>query len=147
TRGRAPAPASPEPRRPSRRGGRRTPRVAPGARAAPAGPTPGPARPRSRPQPNGSPYACRVRTALVIAVPEAEPVVGRLRSLYNDAAPTGIPAHVTLLFPFGDRDDGLAELFARFEPFDFALTETRRWPDVLWLTPEPAEPFIQLTTA
>jgi len=88
-----------------------------------------------------------VRTALVIAVPEAEPVVGRLRSLYDDADGTGIPAHVTLLFPFGDRDDGLADLFAQFEPFEFALTETRRWPDVLWLTPEPAQPFIRLTLA
>jgi len=88
-----------------------------------------------------------VRTALVIAVPEAEPVVGRLRSLYDDADRTGVPAHVTLLFPFGDRDDGLADLFAQFEPFDFSLTELRRWPDVLWLTPEPAERFGELTDA
>jgi 2'-5' RNA ligase len=83
----------------------------------------------------------------VIAVPEAEPVLGRLRSLYDDADTTGVPAHITLLFPFGDRDDGLADLFAQFEPFDFSLTETRRWPDVLWLTPEPPEPFILLTLA
>jgi len=83
----------------------------------------------------------------VIAVPEAEPVVGRLRSLYDEADTTGVPAHVTLLFPFGDFDEGLGDLFAQFEPFDFALTETRRWPDVLWLTPEPAEPFVRLTEA
>ena len=83
----------------------------------------------------------------MIAVPEAEPAVGRLRSLCDHADSTGVPAHVTLLFPFGDRDDGLAELFAQFEPFDFALTELRRWPDVLWVTPEPAEPFVELTNA
>jgi len=88
-----------------------------------------------------------VRTALVIVVPEAEPVVGALRSRYDDADETGIPAHVTLLSPFGDRDDGLAELFARFAPFEFALTEVRRWPDVVWLAPEPADPFVELTRA
>ena len=88
-----------------------------------------------------------MHTALVITVPEAEPLVGPLRSRYDDADKTGIPAHVTLLFPFGDRDDGLADLFAQFEPFDFALTEMRRWPDVVWLTPEPAEPFVALTRA
>ena len=53
-----------------------------------------------------------MRTALVIAVPEAEPVVGRLRSLYDEADTTGVPAHVTLLFPFGDFDEGLGDLFA-----------------------------------
>jgi 2'-5' RNA ligase len=88
-----------------------------------------------------------VRTALVIVVPEAEPLVGALRSRYDAAEETGIPAHVTLLFPFGDRDDGLTELFAQFAPFEFALTEVRRWPEVLWLAPEPAAPFIELTRA
>jgi len=89
----------------------------------------------------------RVRTALVILVPEAEPLVGSLRSRYDLVDKTGIPAHVTILFPFGDREDGLEELFGRFDPFDFALTDVRRWPGVIWLAPEPAEPFIALTTA
>jgi 2'-5' RNA ligase len=88
-----------------------------------------------------------VRTALVIAVPEAEPLVGTFRKRYDDAEATGIPAHITLLVPFGDGDEGLADLVARFEPFDFALTDVRRWPDVLWLAPDPAEPFVELTQA
>lgn len=88
-----------------------------------------------------------MRTALVIAVPEAEAAVGPLRERYDAARETGIPAHITLLSPFGDRDDGLAELFAGFEPFDFALTEVRHWPDVLYLAPKPAEPFVALTRA
>jgi len=88
-----------------------------------------------------------VRTALVITVPEAEPLVGPARSRYDLADRTGIPAHITILFPFGDRDDGLDELFARFPPFDFALTHVRRWPTVLWLAPEPSEPFVGLTNA
>jgi 2'-5' RNA ligase len=88
-----------------------------------------------------------VQTALVISVPEAEPLVGPFRALYDRAEEMGIPAHVTLLYPFGDRDDGLAELFASFASFEFALTEVRRWPDVLWLAPEPAERFAELTQA
>jgi hypothetical protein len=88
-----------------------------------------------------------VRTALVILVPEAEPVVGELRRRYDGADETGVAAHVTLLAPFGDRDDGLAELFGAFPPFDFALTEVRHWPSVLWLAPEPVEPFADLIRA
>jgi 2'-5' RNA ligase len=88
-----------------------------------------------------------VRTALVIVVPEAEPLVAKLRAQYDNADETGIPAHITLLFPFGDREDGLAELFDAYPPFEFALTEVRRWPDVLWLAPEPEEPFVELTRA
>jgi hypothetical protein len=87
-----------------------------------------------------------MRTALLIPVPEAEPVVGDLRRRY-DAAENGVPAHVTILAPFGDTDEGLAELFAAFEPFDFALARLERWPGVLWLAPEPAEPFSALTRA
>ena len=34
-----------------------------------------------------------------------------------------------------------------FEPFDFALTRVERWPTVLWLAPEPAERFVELTRA
>lgn len=83
----------------------------------------------------------------MIAVPEAEPHVGALRARYDDAAVNGVPAHVTLLFPFGDLDDGLEELFARFEPFDFALTRVERWPGALWLAPEPAARFSELTRA
>jgi hypothetical protein len=88
-----------------------------------------------------------MRTALLIPVPEAEPVIGALRSRYDDADVNGIPAHVTVLFPFGDREDGLQELFARFEPFDFTLARVERWPTVLWLAPEPAERFVELTRA
>jgi 2'-5' RNA ligase len=88
-----------------------------------------------------------MRTALLIPVPEAEPHVEAFRARYDAAEENGIPAHVTILFPFGDRDDGLEELFARFEPFDFTLARVERWPTVLWLAPEPAERFLELTRA
>jgi hypothetical protein len=88
-----------------------------------------------------------VRTALLIPVPEAEDLVGDLRSRYDRADETGIPAHVTVLAPFGDTEDGLDELFAAFDPFDFQLARVERWPGVLWLAPEPAGRFVALTRA
>ena len=39
------------------------------------------------------------RSALIVAVPEVEPLVGDWRSRYDNAT-LGVPAHVTLLFPF-----------------------------------------------
>ncbi len=89
-----------------------------------------------------------MRTALVIVVPEAEPAIGRLRKRYDPAGAMGVPAHVTLLFPFGDEADGLQELFAGAAPFDFKLVGAASFSDsTLYLVPEPAEPFVALVEA
>jgi len=91
-----------------------------------------------------------MRTALVVVVPEAEPLVGRLREQYDHpAGGLGVPAHVTLLFPFGDDPDGLEELFAAAAPFDFSLARTARFAEqpILYLAPEPAEAFVALIEA
>lgn len=64
-----------------------------------------------------------------------------------------MPAHVTVLVPFAPpgRLDGaafaeLAELFGAVAPFEYLLRRTRWFDDrVLYLEPEPAEPFRQLT--
>lgn len=91
------------------------------------------------------------RTALIIAVPEAEPVVGEWRERYDNAR-LGVPAHVTLLFPFVPReqlDDALlaelSELIASQPAFSFSLSRVEHFPDVTWLAPEPSEPFRRLT--
>jgi 2'-5' RNA ligase len=39
-------------------------------------------------------------SAIVLLVPELEPLVGRWRDRYDPAASQGVGAHVTLLFPF-----------------------------------------------
>ena len=96
----------------------------------------------------------RRESALLLAVPEAEPVVGPWRRRHDPSAALGVPAHVTLLYPFRspDRLDAalLAELrafFATVPPFRFALTALARFPTVLYLAPEPATPFQQLIDA
>jgi hypothetical protein len=40
------------------------------------------------------------RTALIVAVEEAEIAVSELRLRYDPSASLGVPAHVTVLFPF-----------------------------------------------
>ena len=66
----------------------------------------------------------------------------------------GLPFHITVLAPFlptgGITADVIAELqalIATFPSFGFQLTRIERFPDVLYLPPEPEEPFQALTAA
>jgi 2'-5' RNA ligase len=93
------------------------------------------------------------RSALIVEVPEAEPLVKEWRAKHDWSAQHGVPAHITLLFPFvpTERIDdglhaGLGKLFAAHPAFSFSLTHVARFPDeVAWLAPEPAELFKALT--
>ncbi|HEV2635067.1 MAG TPA: 2'-5' RNA ligase family protein [Actinocrinis sp.] len=93
-------------------------------------------------------------TLLLIEVPEAEPLVGEWRRRYDPAAPTGVPAHITVISPFLDADqlgpETMAELRALIGghgAFDLAFRSCGRFPSVLYLAPEPAEPIRVLTEA
>jgi hypothetical protein len=94
-------------------------------------------------------------TAVVVTVPEAEPVVGRHRTRFDPAASWGVPAHVTVLYPFVDLsvlDDAgvrrLADVVRMVPAFACAFRRTAWFgQDVLWLAPDPDEPFRALTTA
>ncbi|NJP89018.1 2'-5' RNA ligase family protein [Nonomuraea sp. FMUSA5-5] len=91
-------------------------------------------------------------TALVLGVPEAEPLVRPWRQ-----REIGLPAHVTVLTPFLPApriDDGvrraLRALFMRYPAVDVTFREIRRFagePGVVFLAPEPAKPFVRLTEA
>jgi 2'-5' RNA ligase len=90
------------------------------------------------------------RTALIVAVPEAEALVGPIRRLHDRSAARGVPAHVTVLFPFVDggevEEDAVAEVVAAHAAFDFVLDRVERWESgIVWLHPEPSEPFEELT--
>jgi 2'-5' RNA ligase len=94
-------------------------------------------------------------SALVVLVPEAEALARPFRDKYEPSAAAGVPAHITLLYPFKAPDEiddiivgKLRDCFARFQPIQFALGRTHRFPvEVLYLAPEPDEPFRQLTLA
>jgi 2'-5' RNA ligase len=92
------------------------------------------------------------RSALIVEVPEAEPLVGSWRARYDWSAQHGVPAHVTVLFPFVPverfNDELFAELrslFASQRSFEFELPRVERFPEVAWLAPDPSEPFSRLT--
>lgn len=95
------------------------------------------------------------QTGLIVPVPEAEPVVGRHRAALDPIASWGVPAHITVLYPFlpPDRIDGtvheaLAALFGRMPSFTATLARVEWFgAEVLWLAPEPARPFRELTRA
>jgi 2'-5' RNA ligase len=92
-------------------------------------------------------------TGLVVPVPAATPAVAPWRERLDRTAVHGVPAHITVLYPFlppsqlgPDVTRQLAELFAATPPFDFALRRVGWFDDdVVYLAPEPAEPFVALT--
>ncbi|MET0457832.1 MAG: 2'-5' RNA ligase family protein [Ilumatobacteraceae bacterium] len=92
-------------------------------------------------------------TALVILVADAEPVVAEHRLRHDPAAAAGVPAHVTVLYPFrpvvdGTTADVIGGIAAHEAAFDVTFAATARFPgDVVYLVPDPAAPFSRLTTA
>ena len=74
----------------------------------------------------------------------------RRRRSIGDAA-EGVPAHLTLLYPFvgpGGLDVAvrrtIATVAARHAPFEYRLDRTARWPDTIYVAVAPVEPFIAL---
>jgi 2'-5' RNA ligase len=94
-------------------------------------------------------------SAVVVPVPEAEPRVGALRTALDPSAALGVPAHVTILYPFvapAAIDDGvlaaLAEVFAAAPAFEVGFSKVSWFgEESMWWVPEPAEPFVALTRA
>jgi 2'-5' RNA ligase len=94
----------------------------------------------------------RYQSAVLIPVPNADSIVGRWRMEHDPVAAVGVPAHITLIVPWLPPDEitssDLLELdteLSDVKAFDFDLTRVdwfgRR---VLWVAPEPAEPFLEL---
>jgi len=85
-----------------------------------------------------------LESAVLIRVPEAEPLVGDWRRRFDPSAALGIPAHITVVYPFvpvEELDEGvraeLRGLFAEEGPCRFELRDPARYPSVLYLKPEP----------
>jgi 2'-5' RNA ligase len=84
-------------------------------------------------------------TALVVPVVQAREFVADV---------SGMPPHVTVLYPFMRSASlrtrtlrGLCAVFAGFESFEFTLDRIGRFPGVLYIEPNPAAPFQALTRA
>lgn len=102
-----------------------------------------------------SPLGPPTHSAVIVRVPEAEPVVGHHRRQHDESAPWGVPAHVTVLYPFmapQELDDTVHAKLARAVgtvPEFTATFGSTAWFEerVLWLAPDPAEPFRALTSS
>jgi 2'-5' RNA ligase len=94
-------------------------------------------------------------SALIVPVPEAEPYVQRHRFRHDSVALQGVPAHITVLYPFMTPDDisdsvtdAVREALEHFPEFPFRLTRLEQFPEgATYLAPEPAVRFVDLTMA
>jgi hypothetical protein len=84
-----------------------------------------------------------------VHVPEAESLVRDVRMRFDPSAAAGVAAHVTLVVPFVplaslDRS-AVRVVLARHRPFAFRLTGLAGFRGVLYLAPDPPEPFAALS--
>ncbi|MEU4564797.1 2'-5' RNA ligase family protein [Actinoplanes sp. NPDC023936] len=93
------------------------------------------------------------QSALIVPVPEAEPAVAGLREHLDRFSAHSVPAHVTVLSPFlpparlTPQVLAAVQLVAAGVPGFFVSFDRLGWfaDRVLWLAPDPAEPFRELT--
>ena len=92
-------------------------------------------------------------TALLLLVPAAEPAAGQHRARLDGAARHGVPAHITVLYPFLPPARigepllaSLGKLFAGFARFEFTLDRVGWFgEEAAWLGPRDPAPFTALT--
>jgi 2'-5' RNA ligase len=92
-------------------------------------------------------------SALVVPFPGLEPVVSPHRSALDSGAIRGVPAHVTVLYPFMPPERlsasvlaELGRLLAEIAPFDTTFDAVDWFGDgVVYLRPTPDRPLRQLT--
>ena len=93
-------------------------------------------------------------TGLAVLFPELDAATRAIRSVHDPAHAQGLAPHVTVLYPFLPEAevtarvrDRLGALFAAHPAFETRFTAPGHFPGVLYLTPEPADPFQSLTEA
>jgi 2'-5' RNA ligase len=98
-----------------------------------------------------SPFEPASAVVVRVALPAR---LARLRARSDWAAGVGVPAHVTVLYPFVPAAGlvpavrlALVTIARTLDPFDVRFERVGRFPAVVYLAPEPAAPFIALTEA
>lgn len=93
-------------------------------------------------------------SALVLLVPDVEQVVEPWRERYDPRSAEGIPAHVTVLYPWLPPSDigpadlaALADIAAARPALDLVFARVGQFHRGLWLAPDPAEPVVRLIEA
>lgn len=75
-----------------------------------------------------------------------------LRHRFDPSAKQGVRAHITLLYPFMSPElidasvvSGVRMALTDSHHFQFSLSHIGRFPDAVYLVPEPESPFVHLT--
>jgi len=92
-------------------------------------------------------------SALIVPALEVAHLVEPFRLRHDPSARAGVPPHITVMYPFlepgrlaADVVLGLDRVLAAVVAFEYELTEVREFEGgVLYLAPEPPEPFMALT--
>ena len=79
---------------------------------------------------------------------------GAMRRRFDPQADLGVPAHITVLFPFMPPElidtnvcQRLRRLFGQLSPVQFQLERVGRFPLTTYLAPEPTDSLVELTNA
>jgi 2'-5' RNA ligase len=96
--------------------------------------------------------APEVETGLIIPVPAFEQFIQHHRAINPAVSPEGVPAHLTLLYPFlppqgcAESHAEVSAFFASVEPIEFELSEIGWFDDrVVFVAPDDPAPFVALT--
>ncbi|MDE3130550.1 MAG: 2'-5' RNA ligase family protein [Acidobacteriota bacterium] len=95
-------------------------------------------------------------SAVVVRVPAFDAPIASLRKRFGlPLKPNGVPPHITVIVPFLPRAElseagelpALRAICGAASRFEVRFARTARFPRVLYLVPEPAEPFVALSRA
>ena len=98
-------------------------------------------------------FSAEDESALIIPALEVASLVEHFRMRHDPSARAGVPPHITVMYPFLEPGRltanvvfELDRVLATTGAFEYELTEVREFAGgVLYLAPEPPEPFISLT--
>src|SRR5437763_4673578 len=93
-------------------------------------------------------------SVLLVPALQVTAIVDEYRRRYDPSAAAGMPPHITVMYPFlaadelgGETMAHLVELLGITGAFEYSLTEVRDFDQqVVYLAPDPAERFSQLTS-
>ena len=89
-------------------------------------------------------------TAIVVRI-RVPAAIERLRRAHDRSAALGVPAHVTINYPFVPASEltpavraEVAQIAGEFRAFEVTFDAAARWPGVVYLEPRPSSPFTAL---
>ena len=93
-------------------------------------------------------------SAFIVEVPSVEGLIGDLRERFDSTAQLGVPAHITILYPFMDPAQVTPAILQMAQEalngvmtFGFSFEGVGRFQTTAYLAPFPSAPFIGMTAS